>query len=102
MDQTAKKSRVLKGTVVSNKMQKTIVVRVDRLRKHAKYLKYEKISQRFKAHDEKNEAGMGDQVLIRESRPLSKEKRWTLKEIVAKAPRAVEIAGEGEAEDEHP
>jgi len=76
--------RRLKGVVVSNKMQKTISVRVDRLKKHPKYLKYLKTHQKFLAHDERGEAGVGDTVIIREGRPMSKRKRWVLAEIVAK------------------
>ncbi|MBI2096584.1 MAG: 30S ribosomal protein S17 [Candidatus Sungbacteria bacterium] len=86
---TAENSKTLrraKGVVVSNKMQKTIVVRVDRLKKHPKYLKYIKTSKRFKAHDEKNEAAIGDTVIIRETRPLSREKRWALEKILKTAP----------------
>lgn len=68
--------RRLKGEVVSDKMQKTVVVNVTRLRKHPKYLKYYKVSRRFKAHDENNEYKTGDRVIIEETRPSSKEKRW--------------------------
>jgi len=70
--------RKLKGTVVSDKMQKTRVVEVERFIKHAKYLKYFKSSNRFKAHDENNEYKAGDRVVIEETRPLSKEKRWKI------------------------
>jgi len=68
--------RKLKGVVVSDKMQKTIVVSVIRLKKHPKYKKYFKVTRRFKAHDENNEYHVGDRVLIEETRPLSKDKRW--------------------------
>jgi small subunit ribosomal protein S17 len=71
-----KKNRILKGIVVSDKMQKTVVVRVDRMKKHPKYKKYYKVSNKFKAHDEENMYKIGDKVLIKETRPLSKEKRW--------------------------
>lgn len=91
MNQNEKKPRVLKGTVVSNKMQKTIVVRIDRLKKDPKYQKYMKTSTRFKAHDETNSAGMGDIVMIRETRPMSKDKRWVLEGVVTKAPEIPEI-----------
>jgi len=64
--------------VVSDKMQKTRVVRVTRFKKHPKYLRYYKVSTKFKAHDEKNEYREGDVVTIREARPLSKEKRWVI------------------------
>ena len=63
--------RKLKGTIVSDRMQNTVVVRVDRLKKHPKYLKYYRISKRFKAHDEKGEYRTGDQVIIEETRPIS-------------------------------
>ena len=68
--------RKLQGTVVSNKMQKTVVIRVDRLKKHPKYQKYYRVSRKFKAHDEKSEYKIGDLVEIQEIRPLSKDKRW--------------------------
>lgn len=69
------KKRRLTGTVVSDKMQKTRVVMVTRLKKHRLYHKYYKSTARYKAHDEKNEYKTGDQVIIEETRPLSKEKR---------------------------
>lgn len=74
--------RKLRGIITANKMQKTVVVRVDRLRKHAKYLKYYRVSAKFKAHDEKNEYQIGDRVVIQETRPLSKEKRWVVAELI--------------------
>ena len=61
---------------MSDKMDKTVVVAVARLKKHPKYKKYFKVTRRFKAHDEKNEYRIGDRVIIEETRPLSKEKRW--------------------------
>lgn len=73
------------GEVVSNKMDKTIGVLIYRQIRHAKYGKYMKRTSVFKAHDEKNEAKVGDKVLIRESRPLSKTKRWTLVQILESA-----------------
>jgi small subunit ribosomal protein S17 len=72
------------GTVVSDKMQKTIVVRVDRRVRHGEYGKFVVRSRRFKAHDEKNEAKTGDLVTLLESRPLSREKRWVLQSIIRK------------------
>ncbi|MCE2732727.1 MAG: 30S ribosomal protein S17 [Cyclobacteriaceae bacterium] len=78
-----RKERV--GKVVSNKMQKTITVTVDRKVKHPIYGKFVNKTSRFKAHDEKNEAGIGDTVRIMETRPLSKDKRWRLVEIIEKA-----------------
>jgi small subunit ribosomal protein S17 len=68
--------RKLQGIIVSDKMEKTRVVAVTRLKKHPRYLKYYKVMKRFKAHDEKNEYKVGDKVIIEETRPLSKEKRW--------------------------
>ena len=70
--------RELTGKVVSNKMDKTIVVEVTRRFQHRTYKKYVNRSSRYKARDEKNECNVGDVVSIRESRPLSKEKRWRL------------------------
>lgn len=77
MQQESKKME-LTGEVISNKMTKTISVEVTRLVKHPKYGKFVKKSSVFKAHDEKQECKVGDRVLIQESRPLSKTKRWTL------------------------
>ena len=79
-----RKTRV--GVVVSDKMEKTIVVSITRRYKHKKYHKYIKSRKRYKAHDETNSAATGDRVLIEETRPLSREKRWKLKEIIEKAP----------------
>lgn len=72
------KHRTLKGVVVSDKMQKTIVVAISRLTMHPKYKKYYKITKRYKVHDEKGEYHTGDKVLIQETRPMSKEKNWTV------------------------
>ena len=83
--------KVLVGTVVSDKMQKTIVVKVDRRVRHGLYEKYVIRSVRFKAHDEKNTAKTGDLVRIIESRPLSRHKRWALQEIVRRAAQTIEI-----------
>ena len=71
-----KKTRVLKGVVTSDKMAKTVVVKVSSMKKHPKYKKYFKVSQKYKAHDEENQYHTGDHVLIKETRPMSKEKRW--------------------------
>ncbi|MEK7123503.1 MAG: 30S ribosomal protein S17 [Patescibacteria group bacterium] len=68
--------RKLEGAVVSDKMQKTVVIAVTRLKWHPKYKKQYKVTKRFKAHDEKGEYRLGDKVVIEETRPLSKEKRW--------------------------
>ena len=71
-----KKGRKLKGIVVSDKMDKTVVVTVSTRKKHPKYFKYFTKSAKFKAHDEENRYKIGDSVVIAETRPLSKEKRW--------------------------
>jgi small subunit ribosomal protein S17 len=83
------------GRVVSNKMQKTIVVAVESLKKHRIYKKTFKVTKRFKVHDETNAANIGDIVRIEETRPLSKEKHWKLVEILtasAQTPAVAEIA----------
>lgn len=72
------KKRRLKGMVVSDKMAKTVVVSVVRLKKHPKYKKYFKVTKKFKAHDEASEYHVGDKVLIEETRPRSKDKRWVV------------------------
>jgi small subunit ribosomal protein S17 len=84
---TTKRSnkRVLTGRVVSNKMQKTIVVAIERRKLHPLYKKYITLTKKVKAHDEENQAGIGDLVRVIESRPLSKEKCWRLAEILKKA-----------------
>jgi small subunit ribosomal protein S17 len=74
-----------RGVVVSDKGDKTIVVKVDVIKSHPKYKKVVRRSQKFHAHDEANSAGVGDTVRIVETRPLSKQKRWRLAEIVEKA-----------------
>jgi small subunit ribosomal protein S17 len=75
---TPAKKRTLEGTVVSDAMQKTRVIQITRLKKHPKYEKYFKVSNRFKAHDENNEYHNGDKVLIEETRPMSRDKRWRI------------------------
>lgn len=75
-----RKDRV--GVVISDKMQKTIIVKVGRLASHGRYKKIVRKISKFKAHDEKNEAKIGDRVLIEETRPLSKDKRWRLVKIL--------------------
>jgi small subunit ribosomal protein S17 len=77
--------RTIKAVVVSNKMDKTIVVRAQRLVKHSVFHKYIRNYVKFKAHDEKNICNVGDKVLIVESRPLSREKRWRMVEVLEKA-----------------
>lgn len=73
------------GVVVSDKMDKTVVVRVERRIFHATYKKVVKRSARFKAHDERNECGVGDRVEIVESRPLSRDKHWAVRRVLDKA-----------------
>jgi small subunit ribosomal protein S17 len=83
MERNLRKERI--GKVVSNKMQKSITVAVDRKVKHPIYGKFVHKTTKFMAHDEKNKAGIGDTVRISETRPLSKSKRWRLVEIIEKA-----------------
>ncbi|MBN1799094.1 MAG: 30S ribosomal protein S17 [Spirochaetales bacterium] len=83
--QTKVKKKIFTGKVVSNKMDKTIVVRITRRKLHPLYKKYVVVSKKIKAHDAKNECQVGDVVRVIESRPLSKEKCWLLHEIVEKA-----------------
>ncbi len=73
-----KKIRKITGVVVSDKMAKTRVIAVTRSKKHPKYLKYYEVVKKFKAHDENNEYKAGDKVVIEETRPLSREKRWKI------------------------
>jgi small subunit ribosomal protein S17 len=77
--------RQLTGTVVSDKMDKTAVVQVERLVKHPLYKKYIRRRNKFAAHDKDNSCNIGDKVLITESRPISKLKRWRVTEIIDKA-----------------
>ena len=77
-------SKELEGTVVSNKMSKSIVVSVKTHKKHAQYGKYVQHTTKYMAHDENEDCDIGDKVLIKESRPLSKNKRWRLSKIVKK------------------
>jgi small subunit ribosomal protein S17 len=78
------KRQVLKGTVKSNKMQKTIVVDVSRYVQHPKYKKFYTINKKYKAHDENNECGIGDVVEIGSVRPMSKDKSFTLLKVISK------------------
>jgi small subunit ribosomal protein S17 len=79
-----KNRKKIAGVVVKNKMDKTVVVEVSRSLKHSMYHKYISTKKRYKAHDEENKCSVGDRVLIYETRPLSKEKRWMVKEIIRK------------------
>lgn len=76
MENLKPKKRKLVGVVVSNQMQKTVVVEISTVQFHPKYQKRLRLQRRFKAHDEKNEYKVGDRVIIEETRPLSREKRW--------------------------
>lgn len=82
---TDRRRRTLSGVVVSDKMDKTVVVQVTRRYRHPRYRKYIQERQRYKAHDEQNSAKLGDKVEIVETRPLSAQKRWALRTIVEKA-----------------
>ncbi len=77
--------RTLEGTVVSDKMDKTVVVRVERLVRDPQYHKYVRRYSKFMAHDESNECSLGDRVRIIEHRPISKRKRWKVQAMVVKA-----------------
>lgn len=79
--------KVMTGTVVSDKMDKTVVVSIERLVKHPQYGKYVRRRNRFKVHDEKNECKMGDVVRFMETRPLSKDKCWRLLDFVKRVER---------------
>lgn len=85
------KRRQVVGLVVSDKMQKTIVVKVDRRVRHLEYKKYVVRSRRFKAHDETNEAKIGDRVQLVESRPMSRDKRWVLQSIIRRAGQTQDV-----------
>ena len=76
MTEQNKKQRLLKGVIVSDKMQKTVVVEVLKLKKHPKYKKYFKSTRKFKANNPENQYHTGDKVIIGETKPMSKEKRW--------------------------
>jgi small subunit ribosomal protein S17 len=83
MDRGRRKIRT--GQVISDKMDKTVVVSITSLVKHPLYGRFVKKTKKFKAHDENNECGIGDRVLLMETRPLSKDKRWRVVEIIEKA-----------------
>jgi small subunit ribosomal protein S17 len=78
------KRRTKVGRVVSDKMDKTVVVRVERLRRHPIYKRVVRLSTKFKAHDDENSAHVGDTVRIEESRPTSRDKRWRVVEVMAR------------------
>lgn len=83
MERARRKTRV--GVVISDKMQKTVVVKVETTTRHPLYGKTMRKVKKFKAHDERNEAREGDKVLIADTRPLSKEKRWRVVQVLEKA-----------------
>ncbi|HOG08648.1 MAG: 30S ribosomal protein S17 [Syntrophales bacterium] len=77
--------KTIQGVVLSNRMDKTIVVRAERIVKHPVFQKYIKRYEKYKAHDETNQCAVGDRVLIVECRPLSREKRWRMTEVLERA-----------------
>jgi len=95
--QSAGRRKEVMGLVVSNRMQKTIVVQVVRQKSHAFYGRVVSKAKKFYAHDETNQAHVGDFVRLEETRPMSKLKRWRLKEVVRKATLAPETATEASA-----
>jgi small subunit ribosomal protein S17 len=97
MAETITRRRASKvGVVVSDKADKTVVVRVDRIVRHKMYKRYVRKAATFMAHDEDNQAKVGDTVEIVESRPLSARKRWRLRKIVKRGVGTVEVAAEAE------
>ena len=96
-EQARGQRKVRVGVVTSNRMMKTIVVRVNRRVRHPKYNRVIKQASAFKVHDETNSAAIGDWVKIMETRPLSKEKRWRLVEIVKRASSAPPVPDDAEA-----
>jgi small subunit ribosomal protein S17 len=86
------------GVVVSNKMDKTVVVVVERLVRHATYHKFLRQRERFKAHDEQNKCQVGDRVRLVETRPLSRDKRWAVQAILARSEALADVIAMAEAE----
>ena len=84
-NETRNRRKVREGYVVSDKMDKTVVVRLEQSKKHPRYSKVLRTTSKVKAHDEENSAGVGDRVLLMETRPLSATKRWRLVQILEKA-----------------
>jgi small subunit ribosomal protein S17 len=102
-DAPSQRRQVKQGRVISDKMQKTIVVAVESFKQHPVYKKNYRWTKHYKAHDEENTARIGDVVRIEETRPISKEKRWLLVEIVLRAnqaPSVEEVATADMTEDE--
>ncbi|MCD6410675.1 30S ribosomal protein S17 [bacterium] len=83
--------RTMTGVVVSDKMDKTVVVKVEKIKIHPKFKKHYRVHKKYKAHDEKNQCKEGDLVVIEESRPLSKEKRWRVVQILRERETSKEI-----------
>jgi small subunit ribosomal protein S17 len=86
------------GLVVSNKMDKTVVVIVERLVRHARYEKYLRQRERYKAHDEQNRCQVGDRVRLIETRPLSRGKRWAVEAILSRSEALADVIAAAEAE----
>jgi small subunit ribosomal protein S17 len=86
------------GVVVSNKMDKTVVVVVERLVRHAQYHKFLRQRERYKAHDERNECQIGDRVRLVETRPLSRDKRWAVQAILSRSEALADAIAQAEAE----
>jgi small subunit ribosomal protein S17 len=84
MSKTETHKRKLQGIIVSDKMSKTRVVAVTRIKKHPKYQKFYKVTKKYKAHDEENKFVVGTEVIIEETRPISKEKRWRIIGAISK------------------
>ncbi len=80
--ENTKKPRLFKGIIVSDKMDKTVTVLVNRYKQHPKYKKRYKVSKKYKAHDEKNKFKTGDKVIIQETRPISRDKKWKVKDLI--------------------
>ena len=80
--------KIREGVVVSDAMQKTRVVQIQRVFRHPRYQRVIRRSNRLKAHDEENQSHVGDRVLVEETRPLSKDKRWRIRQILSRAPQA--------------
>ena len=90
--------KIREGVVVSDKMDKTVVVAVERLVRHAKYRKYLRRQERYKAHDEQNKCQVGDRVRLIETRPLSRDKRWAVQAILARSEALADVIAAAEAE----
>lgn len=94
MERQRSRAKTREGVVVSSAMDKTVVVAVKRTVQHRRYHKYLTVATKYLAHDERNECSVGDRVVIAETRPLSKRKRWRLRSIVERAVRDLPEVGE--------